>query len=196
MTRAAFSLPILIFVALAVTGCERIKDSLPWQRFSVASTSMEPTLLKGTHVTGQAIKAANLKRGDMVIVRRGDEKWLSRLAGKPGDRIGMVEGTVMLNGKPIQQRAIGSWTITDGLGAPDATVLSERFPGERRAHRVLDDGVTPGDNFEEIALGPDKYFLLGDNRDHAADSRIDNEFFGLGVVNGDSIERRVTPPED
>lgn len=188
--------PLLLIAALTVAGCDKVRDFLPWQRFSVASASMEPTLAKGRHVTGEAVKAADLSRGDIVIVRRGNEKWLSRVAALPGDRIALVDGIVILNGKSIRQRPVGRWTITDSPGGPDAVILSEHFPKERRSHRVLDDGPSIGDNFKEIELGLWDFFVLGDNRDHAADSRFDEAFVGLGVVKAEDILRRVTPPED
>jgi signal peptidase I len=199
MTRAAFFSPLLVVAVLAVGGCDgrSVRDILPWERFSIASTSMEPTLVKGSYVTADSVALSDLARGDIVIVRHNDEKWVMRVAGLPADRIALVNGVVVLDGERVKQQPVGDWTITDSAQGRSAKMLSERFPGERRSHRILDDGMTPGDNFAEIVLGPDEYFLLGDNRDHAADSRFDDAefFFGLGVVKGNDIVRRLDPPE-
>jgi len=197
MARATLSRSLVLLSVLAVAGCDKIKESLPWGRYSVASTSMEPTLKKGTFVSGQSVAAADLRRGDILFVRRtrdSEDVYVLRLVGLPGDRIGFVNGAIVLNGKRVVQRPIGRWRIEDSYLPQDAVMLTERFPGERHAHRVLDDLVSPGDNFPETKLGPDDYFLVGDNRDHAADSRYDEQLsYGVGIVNGADIVRRLVP---
>ena len=195
MASAAGFRPLILVAALAAAGCDPVKEALPWQSFSVASTSMEPTLPKGTYVTGASVALSDLARGDLLVVRHGDEHWVSRLAAVPGDTIALVGGTVMLNGKPVAQRGVGTWSITDSPRPGPSRMLTERFPGESRRHRVLDSGPSVGDNYPEIRLGSDQYFMLGDNRDNAADSRFDSgaSGFGLGVIRGRDIVRRVDP---
>ena len=151
---------------------------------------MEPTLQKGMHVAAKRVTAGDLSRGDIVIIRKGEDDWVMRLAALPGDRIALVDGTVVLNGEPVEQRAAGRRTYFDGYEDREAAILVERLPGEGRAHRILDTGQSPADDMPEIELGPDRYFVLGDNRDNAADSRHPNPF-GLGIVRGEQIRRRV-----
>ena len=181
----------LLFAVVAAAGCDEALDKMPWRGFTMASTSMEPTLPKGTRLTAVSVRTEDLARGDIVFVRRGDETWVSRLVGLPGDRVALAEGIVVLNGKRISQRPVGRWAIEDYAGQREVAMLAERLPGERQAHRVLDSGYTPQDNFEEVELRPDRYFVLGDNRDNSADSRFDGEVFGLGLVKGSDIERRL-----
>ena len=195
MTSVTLSRALLLFAAMAVAGCDVIGKTLPWKRYSIASQSMEPTLRQGSVITASPVALANVKRGDILIVRKGDVDYVTRLAALPGDRIALVDGIVVLNGKRIEQRPIGRWKAAEPGPHRDATVMSERFPGERGTHRVLDSGLSPGDNFEEMAMPEERYFVLGDNRDNSADSRYGNDF-GIGVVKAEDILRRVTPPED
>ena len=188
----AIARALLVLVAVtSVAACDKLKDSLPWQSFSIVSTSMEPTLRQGSYVTGVSVDRADLRRGDILIVRSPRaEKYVVRLAGLPGDRISMVDGRVVLDGKAIALQPAGTWKLSDPEA--DLAMYFEHFPGERGRHRILDDGVSPGDDFPEIVLGEDRYFLLGDNRDHAADSRYSGDFMGLGLVRGQDILRRIS----
>jgi len=50
--------------------------------------------------------------------------------------------------------------------------------------KIIEDSYAYGDteNFQEITLGNDEYFLMGDNREISLDSR------SLGVIKKDEIE--------
>ena len=66
----AIARALLVLVAVtSVAACDKLKDSLPWQSFSIVSTSMEPTLRQGSYVTGVSVDRADLRRGDILIVR-------------------------------------------------------------------------------------------------------------------------------
>ena len=73
--------------------------------------------------------------------------------------------------------------------------LRETLPGSRTGHDILDLGPTAFDDFGPVKLGTDEYFLLGDNRDMSADSRVGPVPVGLGIVRGAQIMRRVILPQ-
>lgn len=180
-----------------MTGCNiaDIGDALYGTQLLMPSVSMEPTLARGKAITSAEVKPADLQRGDIVVLKIGEEKRITRLVGMPGDRVAMDQGIVILNGQPVQQRIAGVWRIQNNLPKVDYTMLEEQFPGEKAPHRILESGPTSGDNYPEITLEEGKYFLLGDNRDRAADSRFPsgNGGFGLGIVDQTQITDRVEP---
>jgi signal peptidase I len=61
----------------------------PFRPLKVTGRSMEPTLQNGdTFVLDQFYwKSSGLRRMDIVVVRHGEEYWVKRLIGMPGDHL-------------------------------------------------------------------------------------------------------------
>lgn len=156
-----------------------------YRSFYAASAAMAPTLAPDDRVVAAMRGFEPLERGDIVIVLRNGMEYVTRIAGLPGDTIAMEEGVAVLNGRPAPQRA------AERAEPGRAAILLERFPGESAPHEILDDGQTISDTWPEVTLGEGEYFMLGDNRDHAADSRYPTETFGLGLVPREAIRGRV-----
>ncbi|MCL9999699.1 MAG: signal peptidase I [Erythrobacter sp.] len=206
MTAAHRTALVLLAAAPLLAACEDggvIDKLLPERGFTVASTSMEPTLPHGTRITAERVTSADVARGDILVVRnqRG-ESYVFRLVGLPGDNVELREGLPLLNGTPAQQRPRGTYTVAgeeegdNPLPPQTMTRLSETLPGSSASHDILDLRETELDNFGPVTLGEDEYFLLGDNRDNAADSRFGPVPRGLGIVRSEQILRRVILPAD
>jgi signal peptidase I len=184
--------------------------------FYVPSASMEPTLLIGDallaskfpygystaslpiHVslpeTGRVL-ASTPKRGDVVVFRwPGDRSqvWVKRVIGLPGDRIELRGGVVWING-------VATAVKPDGIGAAeDDNGGSEPA---RRYVETLPDGVSHPifklydngrlDNTEEVTVPADHLFVMGDNRDNSADSRVAVSRGGVGLLPMDNLVGRV-----
>ena len=154
-----------------------------YRNFYVPSVAMEPTLVANDRFVARMGNVGELERGQIVLVvaPRGGF-YIERIAALPGDRIAMVAGTVVLNGAPVPQRLVGVEHSREPTALRPVRRLAERFPGEAREHHVYDYGRNPADDFAEIVVPADRIFLLGDNRDLSADSRVPAEQWGLELV--------------
>jgi signal peptidase I len=184
--------------------------------FYVPSASMEPTLLIGDallaskfpygyssaslpiHIdvpeTGR-IFGATPKRGDVVVFRwPGDRSqvWVKRVIGLPGDHVQVRQGVVWINGQPasIKPDGIGEAEDDNGAGEPARRYI-ETLPGgiSHEIFKLYDNGRL--DNTPEVAVPPDRLFVMGDNRDNSADSRVSVREGGVGLLPMDNLVGRV-----
>jgi signal peptidase I len=139
---------------------------------------------------------------------RGGEDLIKRVIGLPGDTVQMIGGRLWLNGKPVPTRDMGHRLIpidgnfhcdpddpdperafpgfegarvrgADGTPYCRVHVIRETLPGGR-SYDTLDFGLSSEDDTPPYTVPADHLFLMGDNRDNSADSRIPIEQKGLG----------------
>ena len=143
------------------------------------------------------------ERGDIVIVVPPDKDvdYIKRVIGLPGDTIAVVNGQIVLNGKPVPQAVEPPLELPVDANQPcgprEFANLRYRKPSGREVcelpilRETLPNGVSyriidhlenqPLDNYPEIRVPAGHVFLMGDNRDHSADSRAPAGFEqGLG----------------
>lgn len=175
---------IILGGAVLVILCDFLtndKLQFRYRSFYLPSEAMEPTFAKGDRFIAYMGTLGALRRGDLVLTRTPEGTiYVKRVAALGGDRFSMNDGIVFLNGSEISQRPIGLELKQWSFGPVKARRFAERFPGEVSDHEVYDVGPTPGDDMPELKIPTGKVFLLGDNRDNSADSRIPTEYGGLG----------------
>ena len=143
------------------------------------------------------------ERGDIVIVVPPDRDtdYIKRVIGLPGDTIAVVNGQIVLNGKPVPQAVEPPLDLAVDANQPcdpaefphlrfrtasgrevcELPILRETLPNGV-SYRIIDHLENqPLDNYPEIRVPAGHVFLMGDNRDHSADSRAPAGFEqGLG----------------
>lgn len=141
------------------------------------------------------------ERGDIVIVQpRGrQEDYIKRVIGLPGDTLEVRNGQVILNGTPVPQVALHPMPLPvdanapcDPMQFPDALgydahgkrvcwlpVKRETLPNGR-SYTIIDVGTRSTDFYGPVKIPANHVFLMGDNRDNSADSRVPLEEMGLG----------------
>ncbi len=114
-----------------------------------------------------------------------DSYWIKRVVGLPGDKIQVKKGILYINGKVVPQKRIEDFEEKMASGRSRfVPQLIEILPNGV-AHKILRedlDGEQRGDNTPEYDVPADHLFLMGDNRNHSADSRSD-----LGPVHKDYL---------
>jgi len=184
--------------------------------FYVPSGSMEPTLLIGDELLatkypygyGSAslpafivlpstshILGALPRRGDIVVFRwPGDRSqiWVKRVIGLPDDHIALRDGQVWINGEAatLQPQGTGQVENEDGTRAPAAR-FTETLPGPRQHLIFKLTADNPRDNMAETVVPPDHLFVMGDNRDNSADSRVPVREGGVGLLPVANLVGRV-----
>ncbi len=132
------------------------------QRDNVYGESMMPTLNSGDVIFTQKISTYfhDYDRGDIVVLNGKDmpgynhsEYLIKRVIGLPGETVKIADGQVYI--RPA--------------GETDFYVLEESYLPEGVYTTVMDTGRDKG--YDEITLGENEYYCLGDNRPVSNDSR-------------------------
>lgn len=173
---------LLVTVILALFG-----TSFVVQAFKIPSSSMERTLLIGDHLLvnkfifggsgawyEKLLPYRPLERGDIIVFKypyADHQHFVKRVIGLPGDRLKLVDQSVYINGKLLNE----AYVVHDAAAGYDP--LNYSFPPV--GNPLYSSPVEPEwardikkyIRNDELIVPPGKYFAMGDNRDHSLDSR-------------------------
>ncbi|WP_027208326.1 signal peptidase I [Butyrivibrio hungatei] len=135
------------------------------QRTRVVGHSMEPTLQDADSLIIEKVsyRFSAPKRFDIIVFpyehgNQGKEFFVKRIIGLPGETIKIdEEGNIFVNGQKLE---------------------------ENYGNEVIED---PGVAINDVVLGDDEYFVMGDNRNRSMDSRFEN----VGNISKDKFLGRV-----
>jgi signal peptidase I len=142
------------------------RDDVPVTQEGICADCLRASAVPTAEIVGPVLpsdrflvaKFLSPQRWDIVAFRFTGDIYVKRLAALPGETVSIDdEGQLSINGTPC--------------GAPpDLPTLRFRWP-DGLEHYSGDRSLRPG---ASLRLGPDEYFVLGDNSTRALDSR----FFG------------------
>ena len=154
------------------------------------------------------------ERGDIVVLEHPVSRidYIKRVIGLPGDTIQLRNGELSINGKPVKREVQPLLALpvdpnlpssdsglsryitrgADGREVLELPIVRETLPGGATFDTIdMGPGYTT-DDYGPITVPADHVFLMGDNRDGSADSRVATELKGLGgPVPFDSIAGRA-----
>ncbi len=119
-------------------------------RTSVIGDSMEPALYNGQEILINRFlyKLSSPKRGDVIVfLPNGNQNthyYVKRVIALPGETIQIINGKVYIDGELLEE--------------------------DESYDKIVDPGIAGN----EITLGVNEYFVLGDNRNSSEDSRSGN----------------------
>lgn len=136
-------------LALAVVIAQAV-HLMVFQPVSVKGESMTDTLQNGEimYVSKPEYLLGDPERFDVVICHYPgrEENFVKRVIGLPGDVITVRDKRLYRNGMPVEESYV-------------------RYEQPNIIEPVRD-------NFGPVTVPPDKYFVMGDNRDNSLDSRF------------------------
>jgi signal peptidase I len=138
------------------------------QAFKIPTGSMENNLLIGDHllvnkfvfapgagpIEHAVMPEREIKRGDVVVFKYPEEPerdFIKRVIGLPGETLELRNKKVYVDGRPLDEPYVHF--LEPASNAQEVTSFDVR------------------ERYGPVTVPPDRYFVMGDNRDNSQDSR-------------------------
>lgn len=152
----------IVYIVI-ILGLTYIIVTFVGQRTSVSGSSMEPMLSDGDNLIVDKIsyRFRDPERYDIIVFPyqyEEDTYYIKRIIGMPGEEVQVIGGYVYIDGELLKSDVYGA-EVMEYAGIAEVP----------------------------ITLGEDEYFVLGDNRNHSADSREAS----VGILTRDMLMGRA-----
>lgn len=149
--------------------------------FQIPSSSMVPTLQVGDYILvnkfsyglrlpvvgTKFLEVGEPRRGDVMVFFPPDDPryFIKRVIGLPGDELVYKDRVLYINGEQASQELLALLPPE----RPAVALLTEQL-GE--AKHLVHNSVRSAATDFAVTVEPGHYFMMGDNRDNSADSRV------------------------
>lgn len=154
--------------------------------YNIPAGSMFPSVRRGENVVAlaNAYRSQLPPRGQIVIFKFPRDEttdYIKRVVGLPGDRVQLRAGRPYINDQQVP-RELAPDADVGKLGDPHLIIYRKTIP-DSASHLIAEVGDDQMLDNTEIYVVPEGHvFMLGDNRDHSADSRVDVGFVPLSLL--------------
>ena len=166
-----------------------IRDAIPISIYPIVGELMEPTLETGDVVSTIGSRMicgwVGVHAGDIVMYRQdlsSSRVNMQRAIAGPGALVEIRQGVVVVDHAPLRLTPLGNGFVPFHPGVVQGVSLFDETDGNGPAHKLaIADSTARLENLPAIRVPKDSWFLLGDNRDDAEDSRY------LGPIRQENI---------
>lgn len=147
--------------------------------WSLASLPLAGPVATDRELSGWRLAGRAVQPGDVIVfISPEGRDYVKRMIAGGGTRVAMRNGQLVLDGTAV--------------ACPPVTADScrETLPNGA-SYVVRSNGSGPFSDMAEITVPKGHYFVLGDNRDHSADSRLSRADGGVGLVEDTNVIGRA-----
>jgi signal peptidase I len=179
-----YNLAILIAMMVIVQIID-IRSILGIQSFVIPTISNAPTIQIGDRLVADmdVYETEEIDYGHIAVFDGQDGYWTFRVVALPNDTLSIEDHNVIINGVPNKLTELGKLEFN----GYEVTEYEVEMPNGHQ-HKIFVNNVESPymrSQISERVLGPDEYYVLGDNRGDAYDSRY------IGTISKDQIHGRI-----